>query len=158
MKKLGIYEWSVIMFFLIVPCIAIFVEKFVISTDLSFGYVAFKWFVFSGIGLRLGSSGLKQSIQPQFTTKEIFGIESDGAMHIVRELGYANICFALIAIISLFLPTFRIPASVSGGLYFGLAGLLHVFKKRGSGKEIFAMISDLFIFFVLLILLIFNIL
>lgn len=158
MKKLGLYEWSIILFFLILPCVAILLEVFAVSTPLPFRVIAFKWFVFSGIGLRLGSAGLKQIIQPEFTAKEIFSSESDVAIPIVRELGYANICFSVIALISLIVPTFRIPAAINGGLYFGLAGLLHVFKPKESGKEIFAMASDLFIFLVLLTLLVLNML
>ncbi len=158
MKKMGLYEWSIFLFFLILPCVAILFEVFTISTSPPFSYIALKWFVFSGIGLRLGSAGLKQIIQPKFTAKEIFRSESDVAIPIIRELGFSNISFAVIALLSLFVPTFRMPAAIAGGLYFGLAGLLHVIKPKESRKEIFAMISDLFIFWVLLILMIINML
>lgn len=154
MKKWGLYEWSILLVFLIVPLIAILVELLLIGTSQTFVAVAFKWFLFSGIGLRLGGAGIKQIMQPQFTAKEIFNIVGDGATPVVRELGFANVCFAILAVISFFVASFRIPAAITGGLYFGLAGLLHVFKPKDSNKEIFAMVSDLYIFFVLLILLI----
>jgi hypothetical protein len=154
MKKFGLYQWSVCLFFLILPFTAILLEEY--NNEEPFITIAFKWFVFSGIGLRLGSAGLKQVIQPHFTVKEIFNSDCDAAAPIVRELGFANICFGVIALISLFEPTFRIPAAIAGGLYFGLAGMLHVFKQKDSENEMFAMISDFFIFLILLILLILN--
>lgn len=156
MKKLGLYEWSVILFFLIVPVIAILVNIFILKSNSSVSDIALKWFVFSGIGLRLGSAGLKQIINPKFTAVEIFKSKDSASAYIVRELGFSNVCFSVIAIISLFVQSFRIPAAIAGGLYFCLAGLMHVFKKKDSGKEIFAMFSDLFIFLVLLILIILN--
>lgn len=119
--------------------------------------VAFKWFVFSGIGLRLFTAGVKQVIQPQFTAQEIFNISDKKIIPIIKELGFANICFGIIALVSFFIPSFRIPAVLAGGLYFGFAALIHIRKKRDSSEETFAMISDLYIFIVLGILLILNI-
>ncbi len=151
MKKWGLYEYSIVLFFLAAPAAAIIIEQMISSIDLLES--AYKWFVFFGIGCRLGSAGLKQIVRPQFTAQEIFKMTTDAAAPIVREIGLANVCFALIAVLSLFIPGFRTPAAVAGGLYFGLAGLLHVFKKRESRGEVFAMVSDLFIFAVLAVLL-----
>ena len=155
MKNWKLYEWSVVLFFLIIPLAATLVDVYINSSN-RLMVIAFKWFVFSGVGLRLGAAGIKQILSPEFTAKEIFNISDVRAVSVVRELGVANLCFSILAIISLFMDSFRIPAAVAGGLYFGLTGLLHVFKKKESNKEIFAMISDIYIFFVLSILLIFN--
>jgi predicted phage tail protein len=158
MKKRSLYEWSVALFFVLLPFAAIWIDLAFFADSGAFAAVAFKWFVFSGIGLRLGSSGVKQIIRPQFTAEEIFNIKNDGAAPIVRELGFANVCFAALAVTSLFVPGFRVPAAITGGLYFGFAGLLHIFKPKAGGKEIFAMVSDLYIFTVLLILTVWNLL
>jgi hypothetical protein len=69
---------------------------------------------------------------------------------VIRELGFANICIGLIAMTSLFQPGWRMPAAVAGGLYFGLAGMLHVFKKPDSRNEFIALVSDLYIFILML--------
>lgn len=90
------YEWSVILFFFIVPIIAIIFEISLLNTKTSFVDIALKWFVFSGIGLRLGSAGIKQILLPSFTAKEIFNIVDKKSFVIVRELGFSNVCFALI--------------------------------------------------------------
>ncbi len=153
-NKWGLYEYSVVLFFLAAPAAALVIEQMVSGID--WLESALKWFVFFGIGCRLGSAGINQIIRPQFTAKEIFRLSSDEAAPVVREIGFANVCFGLIAILSLFIPGFRMPAAIAGGLYFGLAGLLHVFKKRETAAEVFAMVSDLFIFAVLAVLLLLN--
>ena len=155
-KKWKLYEWNIVLFFLIIPLGAIFIDYYMMGNTNLFVEISLKWFVFSGIGLRLGISGIKQIFHPQFTLNEIFNISGKEAIPIVRELGFANLCFSILAIISLFYSDFRIPASIAGGLYFGLAGILHVLKKKESSKEVFAMISDIYIFIIMIILLIFN--
>ena len=156
MKKTDLYEWSVILSFIIVPLTAISVETLVFDSSLRLPAIALKWFVFCGIGLRLGMAGIKQIITPQFTAKEIFKIQNDDILPIISELGFANVCFSVIAIISLFVPSFRIPAAIAGGLYFGLAGLLHITKSLDSKNEVFALVSDIFIFLVIGVLTIIN--
>ena len=156
MKRPGLYEWSVILSFIIMPLTAISVEVLVIDPSPRLAAIALKWFIFCGIGLRLGMAGIKQIITPQFTAREIFKIQDEGILPIIRELGLANLCFSVIAIISLFIPTFRIPAGIAGGLYFGLAGLLHITKPKDSKNEIFALVSDISIFLVIGVLTIIN--
>jgi hypothetical protein len=51
----------------------------------------------------------------------------------------------------LFWVGWLVPAAVVGGLYYGLAGALHVFSQEKNAKEYMAMISDGFIFVVLLV-------
>ena len=43
------------------------------------------------------------------------------------------------------------PVALAGGLYFGLAGMLHVFKKPDSRNEVIALVSDLYIFLITLL-------
>jgi hypothetical protein len=68
---------------------------------------------------------------------------------VIRELGFANICMGIIAMTSLIQAEWRLPAAVAGGLYFGLAGLLHVFKKPDSRNEMIALVADLYLFIVM---------
>lgn len=156
MKKIGLYEISVITFFALLPIIATIIDIFLSKSEVNALGIMFKWFVFSGVGLRLFTAGLKQAINPSFTAKEIFKASEEKSFLIVREIGLANISIGVIGILSLFLPEFRLAAGTSGGLYFGLAGCLHLFNKQRSKEEIFPMISDFYIFFVLLILSIIN--
>lgn len=122
-RKIGMFEVSVILFFYTLPAISIIInlmsreDKFMIETIV-------KWCVFWGVGLRLFTCGLKQSLQPSFTANDIFGAYDEKAYPIVRELGFANICTGLCGIISLFSEKFRIAAIMSGGLYY----FLHYFN------------------------------
>jgi hypothetical protein len=109
-----------------------------------------KWFVFWAVGIRLLLAGIRQVIQPAFTASEIFGIEDGRSFAIVREVGFANLSMGLLGVCSLFRPEWIVPAAIVGGLYYGLAGLGHAFSARKSGKEYIAMLSDGFVFAVLL--------
>ena len=60
-----------------------------------------KWFVFWSGGVRLVLAGLRQLIQPGFTSKEIFGIQSDDPLPLVRELGVANLAAGIAATASI---------------------------------------------------------
>jgi hypothetical protein len=144
-KKIPIYLVSILLFMVLLPFICIVIQSG--EKDTSLGWPLFgKWFVFWPIGIRLFIAGLRQATKPAFTAREIFHLNSDDSFPIIKELGFANMSMGGIAILSLFFPSWRIPAAAAGGLYFGLAGFLHLFKKRDSRNETIAMISDLYIF------------
>jgi hypothetical protein len=107
---------------------------------------AFRWFVFWGVGVRLLLAGVRQVAQPSFTAREIFHLASPDAEVIVRELGFANVCLGLAGAISAFVPSWRMSAAFAGGLYFGIAGAMHVAKRPATPNEWIALVSDLFIF------------
>jgi uncharacterized protein DUF6790 len=110
-----------------------------------------KWFIFSAVGLRLFLAGIRQITKPGFTAKEIFHINSQESWPIVRELGFANLCFGLVGIISVFKSEWRIVSSFASGLYYSLAGFLHLIKKQAGANEKFALWTDLIIFLILLL-------
>lgn len=101
------------------------------------------WFVFWALGIRLFVAGLRQVFQPSFTAKQIFEIEDPSANVVVQELGFANIAFGLIGIVSMILPSWVFPATLLGAVFYGLAGVNHIFKKKNRTEWI-AMISDLY--------------
>jgi hypothetical protein len=144
-RKIGIFEVSVILFFYILPAISIIInfmsgeEKFIAETIV-------KWVVFWGVGLRLFTCGLKQALQPSFTANDIFDSYDEKAYPIIKELGFANICTGLCGIISLFNEKFRMAAIMIGGLYYLLALLQHLFRKKKNAIEVFVTITDLSIF------------
>ena len=108
-------------------------------------------FIFYAVGLRLFLAGIKQTTNPAFTAKEIFHIDSPESFPILREIGFANLCFGQIGLISLFLPQWRIVSALGSGLYYGLAGLQHFIKKLAGTNEKFALITDIIIFLILLV-------
>jgi hypothetical protein len=108
-----------------------------------------KWFVFWGVGVRLGLAGLRQVFQPAFTSREIFHIQGGEALPLVRELGIANISAAVVGLLSLVAPSFIVPVAISSGIFYGVAGIRHSFEPRRSLNENIAMVSDLGAFLVL---------
>jgi hypothetical protein len=144
-KKIPIYLVSILLFMVLLPILCIIIQWSGQTAPPGWLLIG-KWFVFWPIGVRLFIAGLRQATKPAFTAREIFHLNSDDSFPIIKELGFANMSMGGIAILSLFFPSWRIPAAAAGGLYFGLAGFLHLFKKRDSTNETIAMISDLYIF------------
>jgi hypothetical protein len=134
----------------IVPSIGAAVEHFTSGAPQIFE-VFCKWFIFSAVGLRLFLAGIRQTLKPEFTAKQIFHIDNPDSLPIVIELGFANLCFGLVGIISFFKPEWRIVSAFASGLYYGLAGLLHLLRKQVGTNEKFALWTDLIIFAVLLV-------
>jgi len=108
-----------------------------------------KWFVFWGVGVRLALAGGKQVAQPAFTAQTIFEIADPKAQVIVQELGFANLAFGLLGLLSLVFPAFLEPAAVGGGLFYLLAGITHALRRGKNRTETIAMVSDLAIVAVL---------
>jgi hypothetical protein len=133
---------------LVCPAVAIVIDRCV-DHAASYPALVAKWFIFFAVGIRLTLAGLRQITKPGFTSREIFHIEGEACYPIVRELGFANLCFGLIGIISLFVPAWRIVSCFGSGLYYGLAALSHFIKRSAGPNEMFALVSDVFIFLLL---------
>ena len=108
-----------------------------------------KWFVFWAVGVRLTLAGLRQVAAPEFTAREVFGIEGQEALPLVRELGVANLAAGVIGTASIGWPTFVLPAAIWGAIFLGAAGVMHARRRGRSGHETIAMVSDLFVALVL---------
>ncbi|MDQ0504743.1 hypothetical protein [Xanthobacter agilis] len=104
--------------------------------------LAGKWFTFWGVGVRVMLAAVKQMTQPAFTA-EILQVSDPRAHILVRELGFANASIALIALASLVVPAWGVPATLAGAVFLGLAGIQHALRKTRNGKETIAMVSDL---------------
>jgi hypothetical protein len=143
------YLFTILLLMLIFPLISIAIDTDFFKPSPAPLLATGKWFLFWGIGMRLFTAGIRQSIKPEFTARNIFHITDKQSHVIVRELGFMNICLGLTAILSLFIPGWRIAAAFTGGLYMGIAGVQHVIKKPVSPNEVVAMVSDLFIFMVM---------
>jgi hypothetical protein len=110
-----------------------------------------KWFIFWAVGIRLFTAGIKQSSNPEFTAVKIFHMKTAESFVVIRELGFANIALGVMGILSVINSNWRILAAVIGGLFFGLAGLQHLFKKPDSRNELIAMFYDITVLLVVLI-------
>jgi hypothetical protein len=107
-----------------------------------------KWFVFWGVGIRLLVAGLRQVIRPALTA-ETLGVRDTSANVLVRELGFGNLAIGTTGALTLTLPNWTLAAAMCGGLFYGFAGLQHIFAKHRSTEENWAVVSDLLIFLVL---------
>jgi hypothetical protein len=103
-----------------------------------------KWFIFYAVGIRLFTAGISQASNPAFTGR-ILHLKSRESFVIIRELGFANISLGVMGILSVLNNNWRVPAAIAGGLFLGLAGILHLFKKPATQNEMIAMCYDLFV-------------
>ncbi|MGC4027142.1 MAG: hypothetical protein QM744_19555 [Mesorhizobium sp.] len=116
-----------------------------------------RWFVFWGAGVRLIAAGLKQTLQPEFTAKEIFKLKTDEAFPIVRELGISNFAGGVVGIASVFAPSFLLPIAIYATIFYGAAGIGHIGQKDRSANENLALCTDLLIAVVLLAFVIWSV-
>jgi hypothetical protein len=118
--------------------------------------LAGKWFVFWAVGVRLFTAGLSQALRPGFTAGNILGGGADRSVfQVVQELGFANLGMGLIGILALPFSGWIVPAAVAGGLFLGLAGIRHIVKPGKNTKELIATLTDLLVFVVLLVFVIY---
>jgi|SRR5271170_6751287 len=144
-----LYLFVVLAFSLFLPALSVLSEWLITKNPPDPLALIGKWFIFWAVGVRLLMAGLRQVFNPAFTAKDIFHIDHAASHAIVRELGFANICFGLIGVISLFLPAWRLVSAFGSGLYYGIAGVNHFVRKGLSANETVAMVSDIFIFLIL---------
>ena len=143
------YYLTVVLLMFVLPIASILLEHFAFPNPAALLLVFGKWFVFWAVGARLLLAGLRQAIQPRFTAETILGIEGDAPLHVVQELGFANISIGVIGLISIFSSAWVMPAAIAGCLFYCFAGIRHVVQRNRNALENTAMASDLFIFVVL---------
>jgi hypothetical protein len=103
-----------------------------------------KWYVFWAVGVRLSLAGLRQMIQPSYTAETILGIKSTDSLLLVRELGFANAAIGSAGLGSLLAPSWLAPLSMTGAIFYGLAGINHCLQKHRGKLQDLALASDLF--------------
>ncbi len=144
------YVVMVLLLLAILPAGSVIAEHSYFHSAAPLLFLIGKWFTFWAAGVRLFIAGLRQTFNPRFTAQDIFRIEGDTAFPIVRELGLANISMGTLSLLSLYSPVFLIPGALVGGLYYFLAGSLHVTSGHRNFNENFAMVTDFLIAIVLL--------
>jgi hypothetical protein len=156
-SKNGNYVYLIMNIFLlfILPLLSIASECIVEKESMNWILIG-KWFIFWAIGIRLFTAGIKQSSNPEFTAVKIFKMKSSESFVVIRELGFANIALGVMGILSVINNNWRILAAITGGLFFGLAGIQHLFKKPDSRNELIAMIYDVTVLLIILLYLVFT--
>jgi hypothetical protein len=141
--EVGMYLFIVLGTMLVFPLVSWGVAALAVGSGAGLVPELGRWFVFWAFGIRLFIAGLRQVFQPSFTAKEIFEIDDAKAHVVVQELGFANIAFGVLGLLAFVLPGWIQPASLLGAIFYGLAGLNHIRKKKNS-VEVIAMVSDLY--------------
>jgi len=138
------YFLSVILLMAAFPLGSIAAEHSYFHSAVPLPLLVGKWFVFWSAGVRLSLAGLRQIFQPSFTSRQIFGIESNDALPIVRELGVANLATGIVGLVSLAKPGFVLPVALAAAIFYGIAGIRHLTDFGRTGNQTIALVSDLF--------------
>lgn len=127
----------------VLPLVSCAIEMALRDFAFPFVPVVGKWLVFWGVGVRLLLAGFRQIAQPSFTAQKILGVSDERAFILVRELGFANMAIGTIAVVSLFVPSWIMPAAVAGAIFLGLAGINHARQPERNSRENLATVTDL---------------
>jgi hypothetical protein len=146
-----VYILTIILLMFVFPTLSILTELFIFHSTAGIILLIGKWFVFWAVGVRLFTAGLRQVLRPQFTAENILGIKGSEQLIIVQELGSANLAMGILGISTILNGSWISPAALVGCLFIGLAGIRHTFSKERNLLENTAMLSNLIIFAVLLI-------
>jgi hypothetical protein len=129
----------------VLPVLAIGAEHLFFHSPEPLMLLVGKWFVFWAAGARLLLAGIKQFFQPRFTAEKIFGITSNHALPLVRELGAANFATGTVGLLSILEPSFILPSAIAAALFYGIAGIRHATDKSRNPNQNLAMITDLLV-------------
>jgi len=143
------YILMIVLTMFVFPIGSILAELFLFKNPLGIIPMIGKWYVFWAVGVRLFIAGLRQSTNPKFTAQQILGISTDEPLQIVQELGFANLSIGVLGILTILNSDWIVPAAIVGSLFYGLAGIRHIFKADRNFLENAALVSDLTVFVLL---------
>ncbi len=123
------------------------------SPDAAFAPLTLRWAVFWMVGGRLFLAGIRQIVQPRYTAAVVLGIQHADSLLVVRELGFANVALGTMGLGSILWTHWTTPAGVAGAIFYGLAGLNHLWAGQRTASARIAMLSDLWALIVLAVLL-----
>jgi hypothetical protein len=145
------YFLVVIVLMIALPVLSTYADYVWLDGGLPVIVLTGRWFVFWSGGVRLVLAGLRQFFQPQFTSRESFGLTNDDALPLVRELGIANFATGIVGMASLAKPGVVLPIAISVAIFLGIAGLRHAIDGGRTKNETIAMVTDLFVSAVLIV-------
>lgn len=103
-----------------------------------------KWFVFWSVGIRGLTGGLMQILNPSYTAELLQVVTNDPI--VIQELGFCNLSFGILGILSLFRPSYRKPAALAYALFLAGAALLHLLRINIVDiGEFMSMTGDIFV-------------
>jgi hypothetical protein len=137
------YVVIVVLTMLVLPASSILIARGIHPEGIWMDQVGL-WFVFWAVGVRLGLAGARQILRPDFTAREIFKLDGDGALIIVRELGFANLAIGVVGLLVVLLPSFVLPAAIYASIFYAAAGTMHLWESKRGRNENVAMLSDFF--------------
>ncbi len=148
------YVAVVVLLTVVLPLAFAAVDRFVLHAPSGFLVLLAFWMAFWAGGVRLLTAGLRQTLRPELTTEQIFGIKGKEVLPVMREVGFANLAMGTLGVLSVLDRNLLVPAALVSGLYYGFAGIGHLLHGDLNLKRRVAMLTDLWVFAVLAIYLV----
>ena len=138
------YPAAIVGLLLILPVLSAAVE--VMLQHVPFSYLLLgRWLVFWAVGVRLLLAGFIQIVRPRYTADTMLSLDDPVSPFAIRELGFANTAIGIIGTGTLVAPDWSTPATLAGGVFYGLAGIHQVTRRRRNRTQNVAMVSDLIV-------------
>ncbi|HEY4195736.1 MAG TPA: hypothetical protein VGM63_09390 [Mucilaginibacter sp.] len=144
------YHFIRLLFMLVCPVLSIVGEIIFKRTPIDPILIG-KWVTFWAVGIRLFIKGLNQIIIPILSKLKNYSLKNEEKFAIIRELGFAKISLGAMGILSILNTGWHLLAAISGALFYGLAGIRHLFKKPESLNAFIATITDQLVFAMILL-------
>jgi hypothetical protein len=147
MKRKELYGFMVwcVLLIVICPVLSALIESRFDHTA-SMGYTLFKWFVFWAVGIRLFYKGIRLASSPHFTSMNLSRWRNRDSYVLLLELGFANMSLGTMGILSVINDQWRLIAAISGGVYYGLADMIHLVKKPMGQMDMVQLFYNLIVF------------
>ena len=129
------YLAAVILLMLVLPAASVAIEALRTPGAADLMALIGKWFTFWAVGARLFIAGVMQSLRPQFTAQAIFDIKDQGALAMVREIGFSNLTMGALGLASLIRPEWVVQRRSPAAFIMGLLGSDICSARTGTSKS-----------------------
>lgn len=142
-----------IMFLTVLPLLSAAAEYHFAKVNISAALVG-KWFIFWTVGIRFLVAGFIQVIRQGRGGSAIL-LQGDQSGEFGKILGLVKMFLAGLAFLCMMKESWSLLAAITVGIYVGLAGFQHDFKKPGTAEGWISMIYDMIVFVVITTCLVF---
>ena len=107
------YIAIVVLLTIVLPLALAIVDRFVMHAPSGFLVLLAFWMAFWAGGVRLLMAGLRQTLRPELTTQQIFGIKGQEVLPVMREVGFANLAMGTLGVLSVLDRSLLVPAAAA---------------------------------------------
>ena len=155
-QKSRLRQVAVILLMIALPLICIITEHLISAEPIDPVLIG-KWFMFWGMGVQLFLTGLLGYLALRIASLKNWTDTRTAYFSGIGDSKLLNIAVGVLAMLSLYFNRFREATAIAGGIFFGLRAFGRLIRKSDLGGESLLILSDLFLFCMILLYLFFII-